>query len=103
MRAELGVTLRAPAPAHPSAWNGNAEKFAPDLFGWHHCGRDVESDDLVVEISDDGQGFDLEAAPGVGLSSMQERAAIVGGRLEVESELGQGTSVRLRVPAPQTG
>jgi PAS domain S-box-containing protein len=63
----------------------------------------VEGGDLVVVISDDGQGFDPEATPGVGLSSMQERAAIVGGRLEVESELGQGTSVRLRVPAPQTG
>jgi signal transduction histidine kinase len=45
----------------------------------------------------------MEAAPGVGLSSMQERAAIVGGRLEVKSEMWQGTSVRLRVPAPQTG
>jgi PAS domain S-box-containing protein len=63
----------------------------------------VESDDLVVEISDDGQGFDQEATPGLGLSSMQERAAIVSGRLEIESEMGQGTSVRLRVPAPQTG
>jgi len=63
----------------------------------------VEGGDLVVEISDDGQGFELEAATGVGLSSMQERAAIVGGRLEIESEMGQGTSVRLWVLAPQTG
>jgi signal transduction histidine kinase len=64
----------------------------------------VEGSDLVVEISDDGQGFELEAAaPGVGLSSMQERAAIVGGRLEIESEVGQGTSVCLRVPSLQTG
>jgi two-component system, NarL family, sensor histidine kinase UhpB len=63
----------------------------------------VEGSDLVAEISDDGQGFELEAAPGVGLSSMQERAAILGGKLEIESEVGQGTSVRFRVPAPQTG
>ena len=63
----------------------------------------VEGSDLVAEISDDGQGFELEAAPGVGLSSMQERAAIVGGKLEIESEVGQGTSVHLRVPVPQTG
>ncbi|HEX6710408.1 MAG TPA: ATP-binding protein [Rubrobacter sp.] len=76
----------------------------------HHSGAKsvvvtlkVDGSDLVAEISDDGQGFDQEDAPGVGLSSMHERAAIVGGRLEVESELGQGTSVRLRVPAPQTG
>jgi two-component system sensor histidine kinase NreB len=63
----------------------------------------VEGRDLVAEISDDGQGFELEAVPGVGLSSMQERAAIVDGKLEIESEVGKGTSVRLRVPAPQTG
>jgi PAS domain S-box-containing protein len=62
----------------------------------------VEGSDLVAEISDDGQGFDPEAVSGVGLSSMQERAAIVGGRLEIESEVGRGTSVRLRVPVPQT-
>ncbi len=75
----------------------------------HHSGAKsvavtlkVEGSDLVAKISDDGQGFALEGTPGVGLSSMQERAAIVDGRLEIESEVGQGTSVRLRVPVPQT-
>jgi PAS domain S-box-containing protein len=63
----------------------------------------VEGSDLVAEISDDGQGFELEATPGVGLSSMQERAAMVDGKLEIESEVGRGTSVRLRVPVPQAG
>jgi signal transduction histidine kinase len=63
---------------------------------------EVERSDLVIEISDDGQGFDPGATPGVGLSSMRERGAIVGGRLEIESEVGQGTSVRLRVPVPPT-
>jgi len=58
----------------------------------------VEGSDLAAEISDDGQGFELKAMAGVGLSSMQERAAIVGGRLEIASEVG--TSVRLRVPVP---
>jgi PAS domain S-box-containing protein len=60
----------------------------------------VEGSDLVAEISDDGEGFELEATPGVGLSSMQERAAMVDGKLVIESEVGQGTSVRLRVPVP---
>ena len=62
---------------------------------------EVEGGNLVVEVSDDGQGFDPQAAPGVGLSGMRERAANVDGRLEIESEVGQGTSVRLRVPVPQ--
>ena len=60
----------------------------------------VEGSDLAAEISDDGQGFELKAMSGVGRSSMQERATIVGGRLEIASEVGKGTSVRLRVPVP---
>jgi signal transduction histidine kinase len=63
----------------------------------------VDGSDLVAEISDDGRGFELEAVSGVGLSSMQERATVVDGKLEVESEVGRGTSVRLRVPVPQIG
>ncbi len=61
----------------------------------------AEGSDLVAEISDDGQGFELETATGVGLSTMQERAAIVGGKLEIESEAGHGTRVRLRAPVPR--
>jgi two-component system, NarL family, sensor histidine kinase UhpB len=59
--------------------------------------------DLVAEISDDGRGFERETASGVGLSSMRERASAIGATLEVESEVGQGTKVRLRVPVPQKG
>jgi PAS domain S-box-containing protein len=75
----------------------------------HHSGAKsvevtlkVEGSDLVAEISDDGQGFALEGTLGVGLRSMQERAAIVDGRLVIESDIGQGTSVRLQVPVAQT-
>jgi signal transduction histidine kinase len=56
----------------------------------------VEGDDLVVEVSDDGQGFDPEAHAGIGLRSMRERTAALGGTLDVESNLGEGTRVRLR-------
>jgi PAS domain S-box-containing protein len=60
----------------------------------------TEGDDLLAEISDDGQGFESSTVPGVGMSSMRERAAIVGGELEVASQPGRGTRVRLRVPLP---
>ena len=63
----------------------------------------VEEEDMVAEVSDDGRGLGPGAAPGVGLKSMRERAAILGGKLEIESEVGQGTRVRLRVPVLQTG
>ena len=61
----------------------------------------LEGEDLVAEVSDDGQGFGSDTVPGVGQSSMRERARLIGGELEIESQPGQGTSVRLRVPLPQ--
>jgi PAS domain S-box-containing protein len=61
----------------------------------------TEGGDLVAEVADDGQGFGPETQHGVGMSSMRERAAAIRGELEIESEPGQGTSVRVRVPLPQ--
>jgi PAS domain S-box-containing protein len=61
----------------------------------------MDEGDLLAEVSDDGQGFEPDTPPGVGLSSMRERAALIGGDLEIESEPGRGTDVRLRVPLPQ--
>ncbi len=64
----------------------------------------VDEEQLVVEVSDDGRGFDPESTPhGVGLKSMRERALAIGGKLEIESEVGEGTRVRLRVPISQGG
>jgi PAS domain S-box-containing protein len=61
----------------------------------------MDGQDLVAEVSDDGAGFGPGASPGVGLGSMRERVAIIGGELEIEGGLGRGTSVRLRVPLPE--
>jgi PAS domain S-box-containing protein len=61
----------------------------------------AEGGDLLTEVSDDGVGFGPDVQPGVGFASMRERAALGGGLLEIESEEGRGTSVRLRVPLPQ--
>lgn len=58
----------------------------------------IEGDDLVADVSDDGRGFGPATPPGFGFESMQERAASLGGELEVESELGEGTRVRFRAP-----
>ncbi len=62
---------------------------------------EMDGGDLLAEVSDDGTGFGAEARPGVGLGSMRERAALVGGELKTQSEPGRGTSVRLRVPLPR--
>ena len=58
------------------------------------------SDELVFEILDDGVGFDpADHGDGLGLVSMRDRVGAVGGRLEVRSAPGAGTSVRGTVPA----
>jgi signal transduction histidine kinase len=55
---------------------------------------------LVLEVTDDGRGFDAQAPTRqFGLASMRERARTVGGRLNVRSTPGVGTTVRLEVPA----
>ena len=66
---------------------------------------------IALEVRDDGRGFavndELAAVlerdgPGhYGLTGMRERAAAVGGTLEVSSEPGAGTAVRLEMPAPR--
>jgi signal transduction histidine kinase len=54
---------------------------------------------LLLEVADDGSGFDPASrelrSQRLGLSSMEERAWRIGGRLEIESEAGAGTTVRL--------
>jgi signal transduction histidine kinase len=56
--------------------------------------------DLVLRIDDDGRGFDLDRSfPGhLGLESMHERMAGVGGHLEIQSARGRGTSICARLP-----
>jgi signal transduction histidine kinase len=59
---------------------------------------------LILEVADDGDGFDLEApdlrARHLGLTSMEARAGRVGGQLRIASSPGAGTTVRLEVGAP---
>ncbi len=59
------------------------------------------SGDIELLVRDGGQGFDIESAKesrGIGLVSMQERIALAGGQLSLESTPQQGTTIRARVP-----
>jgi signal transduction histidine kinase len=60
--------------------------------------------ELVMRIRDDGRGFDAaKSFPGhLGLRSMRERAASVGGVIVITSAPGQGSEVTIRVPRPVT-
>jgi signal transduction histidine kinase len=53
---------------------------------------------LQVEVCDDGQGIRRDVKPGVGLSSMRERAAELGGTCAIEALPEGGTRVLARVP-----
>jgi signal transduction histidine kinase len=60
-----------------------------------------ENGRVLLEVEDDGVGFDPSAralrATHLGLTSMEERAERMGGRLEIRSAPGSGTKVRLDV------
>jgi two-component system, NarL family, sensor histidine kinase UhpB len=61
-----------------------------------HSGRSV-----VALVEDDGRGFAAAtemANGGLGLYGMQERAAYVGGTVDIDSEPGRGTRVRATIP-----
>jgi len=53
---------------------------------------------FLVEVSDEGRGFVATHSAGYGLIGMRERAAGIGGRLEVVSTPGRGTTVFLFGP-----
>lgn len=54
----------------------------------------------LLEVEDDGRGFEPQAAveSGRGLGNLRARAEALGGVLEIRSEPGAGTSVRIRIP-----
>lgn len=59
---------------------------------------DRRPDHVLLIVEDDGDGFDpAVATQGFGLLGMQERAALVGATLQVESSPGQGTTILVRM------
>jgi signal transduction histidine kinase len=80
----------------------NIRKHAQAKNVWIGLAGTPES--FTLEIRDDGLGFDTtkvneiyEQRGSFGLLNMQERAAVIGGALSIESHPGQGTIVRLAV------
>ncbi|GAA0803603.1 sensor histidine kinase [Spirilliplanes yamanashiensis] len=56
--------------------------------------------ELLVEVTDDGAGLPADRADGVGLRSLRDRAAELGGELTVGPAPGGGTRVAARLPLP---
>jgi signal transduction histidine kinase len=59
-------------------------------------------DDLAIAVVDDGDGLPADAVPGVGLTSMRDRAAELGGTFAVDRTPGGGTAVRVVLPLAAT-
>ena len=56
---------------------------------------------VVLIVEDDGKGFDPDEQGGgghMGLINMRERAALINGRLKIESAPGAGATIFARVP-----
>ena len=59
-----------------------------------------DGDDIVFTVADDGAGFNPSTARrGSGLQNIEDRLAVVGGRLEIVSAPAEGTTLTGRVPA----
>jgi signal transduction histidine kinase len=54
---------------------------------------------LIVEVSDDGIGFDTSLAPGSGIRNLGDRVEAVGGKLRIDSRSGAGTRLVAELPA----
>ena len=81
----------------------NAKKHAQASRIWVRLA--VRDDLFVAQVADNGRGFDVEAVESsygsrgsLGMVNLKERAALVGGTLNIESAPGRGTRITLLVP-----
>ncbi len=66
---------------------------------------DMDDNRVRIGVEDNGKGFDVEAALNarqktIGLPTLKERIALMGGEVQIDSQPGHGTQIVLDVPAP---
>ncbi len=81
----------------------NVARHAQATKVWVHLGD--EQDEIVLEVEDNGVGISptqLAERRSLGLLGMRERAGAFGGAVEIVGSKGQGTTVRVQMPALKT-
>lgn len=71
--------------------HGKANRFT--------CLITVSAEDVVIQLKDNGSGFEPPIKEGFGLHAMRERIEDCGGKLQIESTLREGTVITCRVHA----
>ena len=62
----------------------------------------AEGESLFLSVADDGHGFAPERTRGLGLLGIEERIRLLGGRFEVQSAPGKGTTLLSMLPTATT-
>ncbi|HKC24416.1 MAG TPA: ATP-binding protein, partial [Thermoanaerobaculia bacterium] len=106
---QIGEIPRLPAEVETASFRvaqealTNVLRHARAKAVWLEAG--LRDGALELSVSDDGVGFDVEAArerassgASMGLLSMEERVSLLGGSFEILSSSGRGSSVRARFP-----
>lgn len=105
-RVDVSVVVDGTLPALPAAVEVAAYRIANEamLNAIHHgeartCWvRLTLHGPLIVQVDDDGIGLDVTGTSGVGIHAMHERAAELGGTLEIGPRHGGGTRVLATLP-----
>ena len=111
-RSELEVEVEAPAGAGISETLAEEYKIciyritqealnnAARHSGGHRAWVKLQqsADRIAVTVRDDGHGFDSRKTRGLGLLGMEERVRRLGGKLEIASKAGEGTSLTAELP-----
>lgn len=69
---------------------------------------DINEAIFIIEIQDNGKGFNLDEARtsnpdkngGIGVKSMMNRANLIGATINIDSKIGNGTTVKISIPIP---
>jgi signal transduction histidine kinase len=94
--------VRFPAQIEDAAWYGIAEAMTNALK--HSATARIvvsltrQNGHLEIDVSDNGRGFDPRTADGFGLAALEDRMAVLGGVLAIDSAAGRGTRLRMDIP-----